>query len=146
MSLRTQTIKIVIITAGGERYGLPIEHVASIERVLDITSMPEMPPEVLGVIHLRGNGIPIIDFSYLIGCKPTDMTDEVRMVILQYEDRYLGLLTEAATDVIDIESDSIQSPGSFNQKEDSLIQGVSKRDDQLIIVLNCPVIFTNRNM
>ncbi len=146
MSLSTQTLKIVIIMAGEEQYGLPIEHVASIERVLDITPMPEMPSEVLGVIHLRGNVIPIIDFGELIGKCKTETTDTTRIVILQNEDCYIGLLTEAATDVIYIEADSIQSPGSFNSKEDSLIQGVSKQNEHLIIVLNCPVIFKNRNI
>lgn len=146
MSLSTQTLKILIITAGEEQYGLPIDHVASIERVLEITPMPEMHKEVLGVIHLRGNVIPIIDFGHLIGNNKTAKTDKARIVILQHEDSYLGLLTEAATDVIDIEADSIQSPGSFNAKKDSLIQGVSKQDDHLLIVLNCPVIFKNRNV
>lgn len=145
MSLSTQTLKIVVITAGVEQYGLPIEHVASIERVLEITPMPETPSDVLGIIHLRGNVIPIIDFGQLIGGK-TEITDQTRIVILQNEESFLGLLTEAATDVIDIEADSIQSPGSFRSKEDSLIKGVSKQDDHLIIVLNCPVIFRNRNV
>ncbi|MGM0806313.1 MAG: chemotaxis protein CheW [Bacillota bacterium] len=146
MSLSTQTLKIVVITAGVEQYGLPIEHVASIERVLDITPMPEMPSDVLGIIHLRGNVIPIIDFGQLIGKGKTEITDQTRIVILQNEESFLGLLTEAATDVMDIEADSIQSPGSFRSKEDSLINGVSKQDDHLIIVLNCPVIFSNRNL
>ncbi|MGA4720839.1 chemotaxis protein CheW [Fictibacillus nanhaiensis] len=146
MSLSTQTLKIVVITAGVEQYGLPIEHVASIERVLDITTMPEMHSDVLGIIHLRGNVIPIIDFGQLIGKGKTEIADHTRIVILQNEEKFLGLLTEAATDVIDIEADSIQSPGSFRSKEDSLIKGVSKQDDHLIIVLNCPVIFNNRNL
>jgi purine-binding chemotaxis protein CheW len=144
MSLSTQTLKIVIVTAGEEKYGLPIQHVASIERVLDITPMPEMTEEILGVIHLRGNVIPIIDFSLLIGNGKSTMKDTSRIVVLQNEDGLLGLLTEAATDVIDIEAESIQSPGSFNPKEDSLIQGITKNNDDLIIVLNCPVIFKNR--
>jgi purine-binding chemotaxis protein CheW len=145
MSLSTQTLKIVIVSNGEEEYGLPIEHVASIERVMDITPMPEMPQEVLGVIHLRGNVIPVIDFGQLIGNEKISITDSSRMVVLQNENGFLGLLTEAATDVIDIETSSIQTPGSFNQKEDSLIQGVAKYKDHLIIILNCPVIFNNRN-
>ncbi|MBY6037838.1 chemotaxis protein CheW [Fictibacillus nanhaiensis] len=146
MSLSTQMLKMVIVKAGEEEYGLPINHVASIERVLDITPMPEMPQEVLGVIHLRGNIIPIIDFGQLLGSAKAKVTEASRIVVLQNEQGYLGLLTEAATDVIDIQSDMIQSPGSFNQQEDSLIQGVAKQNDQLIIVLNCPVIFKNRNV
>jgi purine-binding chemotaxis protein CheW len=145
MSLSTQTLKIVIVSNGEEEFGLPIQHVASIERVMDITPMPEMPQEVLGVIHLRGNVIPIIDFGQLIGNQKTAMTDSSRIVVLQNEEGFLGLLAEAATDVIDIETASIQTPGSFAQKEDSLIQGVAKHNDRLIIVLNCPVIFSNRN-
>jgi purine-binding chemotaxis protein CheW len=145
MSLSTQTLKIVIVSNGEEEYGLPIEHVASIERVMDITPMPEMPQEVLGVIHLRGNVIPVIDFGQLIGNEKISITDSSRMVVLQNENGFLGLLTEAATDVIDIETSSIQTPGSFNRKEDSLIQGVAKYKDHLIIILNCPVILNNRN-
>jgi purine-binding chemotaxis protein CheW len=144
MSLSTQISKMVIVSAGEEKYGLNIEHVASIERVLEITPMPEMPNEVLGVIHLRGNIIPIIDFGKLIGMKETAISDTSRIVILQQGGELLGLLTESATDVIDIQADSIQSAGQFNQNGESLIQGVAKYEDQLIIVMNCPVIFTNR--
>jgi purine-binding chemotaxis protein CheW len=138
-------MKIVIVKAGEEEFGLPIQHVASIERVLDVTPMPEMPEEVLGVIHLRGNVIPIIDFNQLLGSGGSVMSDSSRIVVLQNEEKVLGLLTEAATDVIDIQADSIQSPGSFNPKEDSLIQGVTKYNDNLIMVINCPVVFKNRN-
>jgi purine-binding chemotaxis protein CheW len=144
MSLSTQISKMVIVSAGEEKYGLNIEHVASIERVLEITPMPEMPNEVLGVIHLRGNIIPIIDFGKLIGMKETAISDTSRIVVLQQGEELLGLLTESATDVIDIQADSIQSAGQFNQNGESLIQGVAKYEDQLIIVMNCPVIFTNR--
>lgn len=145
MSLSTQTSKIVMVSNGEEEFGLPIQYVASIERVMDITPMPEMPQEVSGVIHLRGNVIPVIDFGQLIGNQKSLMTDSSRIVVLQNETEYLGLLTEAATDVIDIDTAAIQTPGSFTQKEDSLIQGVAKHNDRLIIVLNCTVIFKNRN-
>lgn len=145
MSLSTQTLKIVMVSNGEEEFGLPIQYVASIERVMDITPMPEMPQEVKGVIHLRGNVIPIIDFGQLIGNEKSLMTDSSRIVVLQNDQKFLGLLTEAATDVIDIETASIQTPGSFAARDDSMIQGVAKHNDRLIIVLNCPVIFNNRN-
>jgi purine-binding chemotaxis protein CheW len=145
MSLSTQTLKIVIVSNGDEEFGLPIQYVASIERVMEITPMPEMPQEVSGVIHLRDNVIPIIDFGQLIGNQKSLRTDSSRIVVLQKDENFLGLLTEAATDVIDIDTASIQTPGSFAQKEDSLIEGVAKHNDRLIVVLNCPVIFNNRN-
>jgi purine-binding chemotaxis protein CheW len=145
MSLSTQSLKMVIVTYGNEQYSLNIEHVASIERVMDITPMPEMPSEILGVIHLRGNIIPIIDFGQLIGTKQTMITDASRIVVLQNEQGFIGLLTEAATDVIDIPTESIQSPGSFTDNEDSLILGVARHNDQLIMVVNCPYIFKKRN-
>ncbi|WNB91318.1 chemotaxis protein CheW [Bacillus sp. NEB1478] len=141
MSLSTQSAKMVIVTYAQEQYSLNIEHVSSIERAMDITPMPEMPTEILGVIHLRGNIIPIIDFGQLIGNENIAITDNSRIVVLQNEQGFLGILTEAATDVIDIQTESIQSPGNFSRNEDSVIQGVAKHQDQLIMVLNCPYIF-----
>jgi purine-binding chemotaxis protein CheW len=145
MSLSTQSLKMVIVTYQNEQYSLNIEHVASIERVLDITPMPEMPTEILGVIHLRGNIIPVIDFGMLIGNEKTALTEASRIVVLQNEQGFIGLLTEAATDVVDIEAESIQSPGNFTNNEDSLILGVAKHNDQLIMVVDCPYIFRKRN-
>jgi purine-binding chemotaxis protein CheW len=144
MSLSTKISKMVIVSAGEEKYGLNIQHVASIERVLEITPMPELPDDVLGVIHLRGKIIPVVDFGRLIGNGKSLMADGSRIVVLQKEDELLGLLTESATDVIDVPSDTIQSAGSFNKNEESLIHGVAKHQDQLIIIMNCPVIFDRR--
>ncbi|MCM3717375.1 chemotaxis protein CheW [Fictibacillus phosphorivorans] len=146
MSLSTQTLKIVLISNKEEEFGLPIHYVASIERVTEITPMPEMPQDVTGVIHLRDNVIPIIDFGQLIGNQNSLQTDSSRIVVLQNDDIFLGLLTEAATDVIDIDPTLVQTPGNFAHKEDSLIQGVAKHKDRLIVILNCPVIYTNSSV
>ncbi|MDR7071294.1 chemotaxis protein CheW [Fictibacillus barbaricus] len=144
MSLSTQSLKMVMVTYGDEQYCLNIDHVASIERVSEITAMPDLPAEILGVIHLRGNIIPIIDFGQLIGTEKITVTDHSRIVVLQNEQGFIGLLTEAATDVIDLQTEAIQSPG-ISQNEESIIQGVAKHKEQLIMVLNCPFIFKKTN-
>lgn len=131
-----QDFKALIFKVGHEEYGVHINQVVSIERMQTITPYPNRPPYVLGVTNVRDIVTPVIDLRAALTGQSLGTTDGTRMIIVQVLDKEIGLLVDAATDVIDITPESIQHPKLFEAKNVSFLKGVSKLESRLIILLD----------
>ncbi len=137
MSEKNQAIKAVIFQLNDEEYGVDVQQVQSIERLLHITRVPKMPDFVKGVINLRGVVTPIIDLKERFSIEMTEYTNSTRIIIVQVEDKEVGLIVDAANDVIDIPADKIEQPPEVvGRIESDYIRGVAKLDERLLILLN----------
>lgn len=137
MSENNQIIKAVIFQLKDEEYGVDVQQVQSIERMLHITRVPKMPDFVKGVINLRGIVTPIIDLKERFSIETTDYTNSTRIIIVQVEDKEVGLIVDSANDVIDIPTDKIEQPPEVvGRIESDYIRGVAKLDERLLILLN----------
>lgn len=137
MSENSQAIKAVIFQLKDEEYGVDVQQVQSIERMLHITRVPKMPDFVKGVINLRGVVTPIIDLKERFSIETTDYTESTRIIIVQVEDKEVGLIVDSANDVIDIPTDKIEQPPEVvGRIESDYIRGVAKLEERLLILLN----------
>ncbi|MFA8437482.1 chemotaxis protein CheW [Pueribacillus sp. YX66] len=137
MSENNQIIKAVIFQLKDEEYGVDVQQVQSIERMLHITRVPKMPDFVKGVINLRGIVTPIIDLKERFSIETTDYTNSTRIIIVQVVDKEVGLIVDSANDVIDIPTDKIEQPPEVvGRIESDYIRGVAKLDERLLILLN----------
>lgn len=131
-----EEIKVIVFTIGSEEYGVEVDKVRTIERMIPLTRVPKTPPFVKGVINLRGSIIPVIDLRGRFGLKETDYTENTRNIIVNVNDIEVGLIVDSASDVIDINSDMIEAPpeivGGIKAK---YLQGVAKLNDQRILIL-----------
>lgn len=137
MAEHEQVIKAVIFQLNDEEYGVDVHQVQSIERMIHITRVPKMPDFVKGVINLRGVVTPIIDLKERFSIETTAYTDSTRIIIVQVDDKEVGLIVDSANDVIDIPTEKIEQPPEVVGKiESDYIRGVAKLDDRLLILLN----------
>lgn len=127
--------KIVAFKLGKEEYGLDIEHVQSIERINQFTRVPNASVHVKGVINLRGNVTPIIDLTSKLGMGKAQLTDHTRVIIIQYRDSQLGFIVDETSDVLNVETESIEfaDASDFNSV---FFRGIAKIETRLIILLN----------
>ncbi|NHC42935.1 purine-binding chemotaxis protein CheW [Bacillus sp. MM2020_1] len=127
-------IKVIAFTLGNEEYGLNIDHVQSIERLSHITRVPNVPNCVKGLINLRGNVIPIIDLQNRLELGEGQYTENSRVIIVKYEEIELGLIVEKTSNVINMDTDSIEPAASSGVNTD-LFEGVAKYEGRLITLL-----------
>lgn len=135
-----EEIKVIVFTLGKEEYGIEVDKVKTIERMAPVTRVPKTYTFVKGVINLRGVVVPIIDLRGRFGLKETDHTEHTRIIIVNVGDMEVGFIVDSASDVIDLNTDSIESPpevvGGIKAK---YLRGVAKIDDtRLLIMLNLP--------
>lgn len=133
----TAEIKVIVFQLQEEEYGVPVRQVRSIEKVQHITRVPRTVDFVKGVINLRGLVTPIVDLRKRFGITDTAYTDSTRIIIVVLGDMEVGLIVDAANDVIDIPMNSIEPPPEVvGMVEVEYINGVAKLDKRLLILLN----------
>jgi purine-binding chemotaxis protein CheW len=133
-----EELKVIVFSLAGEQYGIEVDKVRTIERLMPVTRVPKTPPFVKGVINLRGVVTPVIDLRGRFGLPEAETTDSSRIITVQVNDIEVGFIVDAANDVIDIDSDRIEAPpevvGGIKAK---YLRGVAKLDDdRLLIMLN----------
>jgi purine-binding chemotaxis protein CheW len=105
-----EEMKVIVFTLAHEEYGIEVDKVRTIERLVPITRVPKTPVFVKGVINLRGIVIPVIDLRGRFGLPETELTDNSRIIIVASNDLEVGFIVESANDVMDVMSDTIENP------------------------------------
>ncbi|NIK10809.1 chemotaxis protein CheW [Alkalibacillus almallahensis] len=137
MSEVMQDDKVIVFKLKDEEYGIPIEHVGSIERIFNITRVPRAPKFVKGVMNLRGVITPIIDLRERFGLETVEQTESTRIIIIHVDDKSIGVIVDAANDVVDVPQEKVEpSPEVVGAVNADYIRGVAKIDQRLLILLN----------
>jgi purine-binding chemotaxis protein CheW len=130
--------KFVTFHLDREEYALPIAQVQEINRVGEITKVPNAPAHVIGVINLRGKILPVIELKKRLNLGTTTAVDKhSRVVVAEQGPRLIGLLVDRVSQVINIASSAIEeAPREIVQTLENYITGVGKVDDRMIIILD----------
>lgn len=154
MEIATQTGKYLTFLTGGEGYGLPVLKVREIMKVMEITSIPQVPAYVRGVINLRGKVIPVIDLRLKFGMPPCDPTDQTCIIVVEASasDRkagaeartsMMGLLVDGVSEVLNIQAAEIEQPPAFGDGvRTDYMQGVAKVKGTVKILLDIDRVLT----
>jgi len=89
----------------------------------------------MGVFNLRGNVIPLIDLRRKFGIPPAEQTPETRYIVMKHEDNIVGFIIDKLTEAIRMNADKIDPPPENLQKEKGMVQGIGKREDNIITIL-----------
>lgn len=127
----------VIFKLEDEFYGVPIAYVETIEKVTEITRVPNAPHYVKGVINLRGEVVPVVELRRRFQFEDKPITDEARIIILSVEELSVGFLVEGSSEVLTIEPSDIDNTTNFvNSFDDDYINGIGKINDRMIILID----------
>lgn len=133
-----RTLQLVSFTLGEEEFGIDILQVQEINRLVNITRVPNSPDFVEGVINLRGKIIPIVDLRKRFGMATTEYTKNTRIVVVELQSsKVVGFLVDSVQEVLRISSGVVEPPPPMvgNIAAD-YITGVGKLDDRLLIMLD----------
>jgi len=130
-------LKIIVFQLKEKEYAIPVDQVLSIEKGQHITRVPGVVPTIKGVINLRGVVTPIVDLRKQFGLEDGEYTDQTRIIIASINQIEVGLIVDAANDVLDIQRDAIEPPPEIaGEVEQGYIKGVVKWGNRLLILLD----------
>ena len=136
--------QVVAFKLRDEEYGVSILNVQEIRNLTDITRVPFSADFIKGVIKLRGSVLPDIDLKKRLGLAETPYTDDTRIVTVNIDDLHVGMLVDAVTEVLTIDSKPVDTKKAINDKSGSrFLSGIGNVDGRLIIMLNLEEIIGN---
>lgn len=140
-----QLLQLVSFRVGSEEFGVDILRVQEINRMVEITRVPNSPEFVEGVINLRGKIIPIIALRKRFGLKDKSPDKYTRIIVADVDNKIVGFVVDAVLEVLRIPTDTIEPPPPIVAGVDaSYIRGVAKLEDRLLILLNLEEVFSEQ--
>ena len=124
--------KYLTFILGGESYAIPVLKVREIIRLTNITTVPQMPDYIRGVINLRGKIIPVMDLRLRFGFAGAANTDQNCIVVVQIKNpagqaTAMGLVVDAVEEVAQLAAADIEETPDFGAQVDTeYILGMAK--------------------
>ena len=126
----------VTVWIGGELFGLPISRVQDVFAPERITRVPLAPPEIAGVLNLRGRIVTMIDMRRRLGMQAR-MDAGAMAVGIELEGESYGLLIDAVGEVLQLGEDTREpNPVNLDRGLARVSSGVHRLDGQLLVALN----------
>lgn len=128
--------KVVVFQCGNEEYAVPIEHVISIEKLEHINPIPHLPGYLIGLMKIRGELVPIIDFEQILYSNNGTDHDTSRIISMHTQDMSIGLLVKEAKEILDISSEDIKQIGLVNYTKTQYFIGVANLENRMITIVD----------
>jgi purine-binding chemotaxis protein CheW len=132
-----ELLQLVSFNIGQEEFGLDIQCIQEINRMVEITRVPNSPEFVSGVINLRGKVIPVIDLRKRFGFPAKESDKNTRIIVVELGNTIVGFVVDSVREVLRI-------PKSITEPPPTIIAGigaeyvtaVGKLEDRLLILLD----------
>ena len=129
--------QFLTFTLGEENYGLDILRVQEIKGFTKVTRIPNTPSFIKGVLNLRGAIVPIVDLRTKFAMEQVEHTMFTCIVVVVVQERIMGVIVDAVSDVLNIDPNDIQPAPNFGGRVDtSFIQNIARVGDKLITILD----------
>ena len=138
-----ELLQLVSFKIGDEEFGVDILKVQEINRMLEVTRVPNAPEFVDGVINLRGKVIPIIALRRRFGMARKEHDKNTRIVVVELDGKIVGFVVDAVSEVLRIPRSVTELPPPIVAGiEAEYITAVGKLEDRLLILLDLEKVLT----
>lgn len=135
--------KFLTFILNNEVYGIEILKAREIIGLMDITTVPQTPDYMKGVINLRGKVIPVIDLRLKFTMQEEQYTKETCVIIVAVNNTSIGIIVDSVSEVTNINGEEIEDAPSFGQGIDTnFIMGLGKVKDKIIILLDIDTVLS----
>ena len=132
-----ELLQLVSFKIGNEEFGVDILNVQEINKVTQITKVPNSPDFVEGVINLRGRVIPVIDLRVRLGLERKQHNKDTRIIVVNIGDKVLGFIVDSVNEVLRVPVNIFEAPPEIVAGVGSeFINSVGKLDDRLLILID----------
>ncbi len=133
--------KYLTFTLAEEEYGIGILKIKEIIGMMPVTSVPQTPEFVKGVINLRGKVIPVMDLRLRFGMESIDYTDRTCIIVVEIESEggtvLIGIVVDSVSEVLNIKSEDTEDAPAFGAKLNTdYILGMAKTEGGVKILLD----------
>lgn len=149
MMTATTSSEAQFVTLGIDRevFAVPVE---TVQEILDLRTpfrLPDTPAYLLGLIDVRGQGVPVVDLRVKLGLSAAAATEHSRIIVLDVpmgaRRMVLGLLADRVFEVAALKDQSITPPPDIGVRwRSDYIRGIGRHNENFVIVLDLEKLFS----
>ncbi|MBD2740232.1 chemotaxis protein CheW [Coleofasciculus sp. FACHB-1120] len=129
----------IVFSLNASLYGIEAFSVQEIFFLPELTPIVEAPPEMVGVLNLRGEILPVMDLHFRLGYGFPEyrLTDSV--IVLISQGLRFGIVVNEVHDVQKISANAIATDFSYKREvtnQPHLVRGVAKVEADIVMLLN----------
>ncbi len=140
--------EFLAFSLAGETYAIPIDVVREIVKVPPLTEVPRGAANLLGVMNLRGEVMPVYDLKVRLHLAdhvakialpdgdPGSLGKAARVIVLQPDQGPAGVLVDSVSEVLRMRASAIEAPPPGVASERDCVMGIGRRKDSLFILLD----------
>jgi len=133
--------KYLTFSMADEEYGIGILKIKEIIGMMPVTTVPQTPEFVKGVINLRGKVIPVVDLRLRFGMDAIDYTERTCIIVVEIEGEssivMIGIVVDAVSEVLNIKGEDIEDTPTFGTRLNTdYILGMAKMEGGVKILLD----------
>lgn len=126
----------VTMIVGGQLFGIPVLEVHDVFVPSKLAHVPMAPPEVAGVLNLRGRIVTAIDLRLRLGYEPREPGAQPMAVVIEYQGEPYSLLVDGVGEVLSLEDSAFErNPSNLDPKLRDTSEGIFRLDEKLMVVI-----------
>lgn len=141
-----ESVELATFYVGEALCGMDILKIQEINKLMEMTTVPQSPDYVLGILNLRGQIVTIIDIGKRLGLSAITIDDFSRNIIVNSKNEHIGLLVSKIGDVVSAEWDKVENPpANIGGIQGVFFKGVFKTENHLIGILDAEKVLIEDN-
>lgn len=139
-----ELLQLVSFKIDDAEFGVDILRVQEINKMMELTVVPNTPDFIEGVVNLRGRIIPVINLRSRLGLNVKEYDSETRIIVVDLDDKTIGFIVDEVKEVLRIPKSITEQPPEIVSGVDAeYITAIGKLKDRLLILLDLTKILSN---
>ena len=129
--------QFITFRSGEQEFGADIMAIREIRGWTETTPLPHAPVYVRGVINLRGVVLPVVDLKARLGQGATNANPKHVIVVVETDERTIGLLVDAVSDILTVTASEIQTtPDLARDAATGFLDGIAVLGERMVTILS----------
>ncbi|MCW8849928.1 MAG: chemotaxis protein CheW, partial [Melioribacteraceae bacterium] len=128
-----ELLQLVSFKIDDAEFGVDILRVQEINKMMELTVVPNTPKFIEGVVNLRGRIIPVINLRSRLGLNVKEYDSETRIIVVDLNDKTIGFIVDEVKEVLRIPKSITEQPPEIVSGVDAeYITAIGKLEDRLL--------------
>lgn len=143
----SESKQVVVFKLRDEEYGIGINNVREVLKMLPVTALPHSDHSIEGVINIRGSIIPVVNLYRRMDLADYSLTDDTRIIVAEVEEEAMGLIVDKVTEVLSISLNDIQEASSgVLGVNTNFLDGVVNLEDRMVFLLGIKYLVESKDI
>lgn len=141
------TLSLLTFTINNLLYGIETQYIIEIFSLPELSPTPDAPEDIVGVVNLRGEILPVMDLNLRFGYQPPPYSVSNSILLVRYAEKTFGLIVNEVHEVISLPLTQLKDELSYRHhhltERQKLISGLAYYEEQILILPNVAELFTH---